>query len=128
MVQEHARQQFLMQTAQTVADVMHTRQTIQQKRLKLVEKSRLEASRVRRQLEEERERNRRNAHSVECTIKEQHDAVIEQRFNPNESGAVEVERILREQGTLGIRSNYKRRSQDWLDSRVDVGFDDLLTS
>ena len=128
MVQEHARQQFLMQTAQTVADVMHTRQTIQQKRLKLVEKSRLEASRVRRQLEEERERNRRNAHSVERTIKEQHDAVIEQRFNPNESGAVEVERILREQGTLGIRSNYKRRSQDWLDSRVDVGFDDLLTS
>lgn len=128
MVQEHMRNEFLRQTAQTVADIKQTREAIQQKRQKLVEKSRMEASRVKRQLQEERERNRRNAHSIERTIKEQHDAVIEQRFNANEGDTVEVEKILREQGTLGLRSNIKRRSQEWLDSRVDAGFDELLTS
>ena len=127
LVQEQIRQQFLEKTAQRVADVKHTREMIQQKRLKLVQKSRQEAERVKRQLQEERERNLRNAHNVERVIKQQHDVVIDQRYNPRESGSMEVESILREQGSLDIRSSVKRQSQQWAETSR-LSDDDLFSS
>ena len=108
---------FLERALENVLEVRDTETGANDARYHLVAQRHREAKQVRRRLQAEQERKARVAQRLARQIQQNHDEVIGQRFDPENSDnwwwTDEAEKRVEVSGSRNLRSGLKSRSKAW---------------
>ena len=109
------REHFLGVAAQKVVDAKNTRENAHDRQALIVKRHQAKAEETKRQLEADLERRRRQDHEYSRVIKERHDEVIRERFNPTneELDGPRVNAWMSQASPSLIRAGLKAKSRRW---------------